>query len=114
MARPRKPRQCSCPHRAACAAVFKPAGTPLGELEVVILYHDELESLHLCDGEGMTQADAGVCMGVSRGTVQRLLSEARRKVADALVQQKALALVQREVAGEWSASGTATSRGPVL
>ncbi|MBI5657063.1 MAG: DUF134 domain-containing protein [Geobacter sp.] len=109
MARPRKPRQCSCPHRAAFAAVFKPAGTPLGELEMVVLYHDELESLHLCDGEGMTQADAGACMGVSRGTVQRLLSEARRKVADALVHQKALALTQREVAVDRSIADTATS-----
>jgi len=81
----------------------------MGELEVVVLYHDELESLHLCDGEGMTQADAGVCMGVSRGTVQRLLSEARLKVADALVHQKALALIQREAEGARSAFDPAAS-----
>lgn len=75
--------------------VFKPAGTPLSELEVVPLYHDELESLHLCDGEGMTQSQAGVCMGVSRGTVQRLLAEARRKLAVCLVKQRALAVSAR-------------------
>ena len=96
MGRPRKPRQCSCPHRANFEAVFKPAGTPLGQLECITLFHDELETLHLCDGQGMTQAEAGDCMGVSRGTVQRLLSEARRKVAEALVKQAALAVSGRD------------------
>lgn len=96
MARPRKPRQCSCPHRANFEAVYKPAGTPLGQLECITLFRDELETLHLCDGQGMTQAEAGDCMGVSRGTVQRLLSEARRKVAEALVKQAALAVSGRD------------------
>ena len=92
MPRPRKPRICICPHRTGYAAVYKPAGTPLKEMEIIRLAQDELETLHLCDGEGKTQEDAGVCMGVSRGTVQRLLATARRKVAQALVGQKALAI----------------------
>ena len=92
MPRPRKPRICLCPHRAGYSSVFKPAGTPLKDLEVIKLAHDELESLHLCDGEGKTQEEAGACMGVSRGTVQRLLTSARCKVARALVEQKALAI----------------------
>jgi uncharacterized protein len=90
--RPRKPRICNCPHRAGYAAVYKPAGTPLKDLEVIQLAHDELEALHLCDGEGKNQEEAGACMGVSRGTVQRLLANARGKVARALVGQKALAI----------------------
>jgi predicted DNA-binding protein (UPF0251 family) len=61
-------------------------------MEIIQLAHDELEALHLCDGEGKTQEEAGVCMGVSRGTVQRLLAIARCKVAEALVGQKALAI----------------------
>ena len=61
-------------------------------MEIIQLAHDELEALHLCDGEGKTQKEAGVCMGVSRGTVQRLLASARSKVAQALVGQKALAI----------------------
>ena len=92
MTRKRKPRICTCPHRAGYAAVFKPAGTPLKDMEIIQLAHDELETLHLCDGEGKTQEEAGICMGVSRGTVQRLLASARRKVAQALVGQKALAI----------------------
>ncbi len=59
---------------------------------MIQLAYDELEALYLCDGEGKTQEDAGACMGVSRGTVQRLLAVARRKVAKALVGQKALAI----------------------
>jgi uncharacterized protein len=92
MPRPRKPRICLCPNQAGYTAVFKPAGTPLKELEILQLALDELESLHLCDGEGKTQEEAGICMGVSRGTVQRLLATARHKVARALVGQKALAI----------------------
>lgn len=92
MPRPRKPRSCTCPLRAGYSAVFKPAGTPLKEMEIIHLASDELETLHLCDGIGKTQEEAGACMGVSRGTVQRLLSAARSKVARALVDQKALAI----------------------
>ncbi len=92
MARPRKPIHCSCPHRAGYSAVYKPAGTPLKDMEIVPLAQDELEALHLCDGEGKSQAEAGVSMGVSRGTVQRLLAGARCKVARAIVERKALAI----------------------
>lgn len=95
MGRPLKPKKCACPDRADVVALFKPAGVSLAELERVSLFHDELETLHLCDGQGMTQEQAGVCMGVSRGTVQRLLAEARRKVAVALVRQQALSISSR-------------------
>jgi predicted DNA-binding protein (UPF0251 family) len=61
-------------------------------MDIIHLAHDELETLHLCDGEGKSQIEAGVSMGVSRGTVQRLLAGARCKVAGALVGQKALAI----------------------
>jgi len=61
-------------------------------MEIIKLAHDELEALHLCDGEGKNQIEAGICMGVSRGTVQRLLASARCKVAEVIVEQKALAI----------------------
>jgi predicted DNA-binding protein (UPF0251 family) len=80
--------------------VFKPAGTPLQNLDIIKLAHDEMESLHLCDGEGKTQEEAGICMGISRGTVQRLLASARRKVAQALVGQKALAILTNHFVNE--------------
>jgi len=95
LARPRKPCKFSCPKRLGLQAVYKPAAKPIGTLELIPLYLEELEAMHLCDGLGKTQTEAGVCMGVSRGTVQRLLAEARSKVARALAQQQALAIGAR-------------------
>lgn len=95
MVRPKKQRNCSCTHRAAYEVVYKPAGTPLTEMHKIELYHDELEALHLCDGEEMTQEQAGQCMGISRGTVQRLVSSARKKIATALVSKAALVVTHK-------------------
>lgn len=94
--RPKKPRNCACPHRPQGGSVFKPAGTPLKDLELVPLYHDELEALHLCDGEGLTQGEAGMKMGVSRGTVQRLVASGRKKLIDAIVAGRALVMEVEE------------------
>ena len=88
--RPRKPRRCSCTCRGDAELVFKPAGTPLRDLERLELGRDELEALVLCDRDRLTQEESGARMGVSRGTVQRLVSGARRKVADALGGGKAI------------------------
>ena len=62
------------------------------QLEKVALYRDELETLKLCDMDGLTQEEAGLKMGISRGTVQRVLSSARKKVASALAECKALVM----------------------
>lgn len=87
--RPKKPRHC-CPHRKPGTQVFKPAGTPLGKLTQVVLPLDELEALRLCDSEGLTQEAAGAAMGVSRGTVQRLVVSGRKRLIEALVEGYAL------------------------
>ena len=70
--------------------VFKPTGTPLCDLEKIQLQVDELEALRLCDLEGLAQEQAGQRMGVSRGTVQRLLASGRKKTTRALVNGAAL------------------------
>lgn len=85
--RHKKPRVCGCQFRGKA---FKPTGIPMTELEKIILCRDELEALKLCDMDGLTQEQAGNRMGVSRGTVQRLLAHARKKVATALAECKAL------------------------
>jgi len=71
---------------------YKPTGIALSGIEKVVLYLDELEALKLCDKDGLSQEEAGERMGVSRGTVQRILSSAREKVADALSGCKALVM----------------------
>jgi predicted DNA-binding protein (UPF0251 family) len=65
------------------------------ELEVLLLREDELEALRLCDLEGLDQASAGERMGVSRGTVQRLLKSGRAAVTRALVEGGALVIGER-------------------
>ena len=62
------------------------------DIEKIVLYKDELETLKLCDMDGLTQEEAGEKMGISRGTVQRILSGARNKTATALAECKALVL----------------------
>ena len=85
----KKPRTCGCSLKGKA---FKPAGIPLQELEKITLYIDELETLKLCDHDRLTQEEAGLKMGISRGTVQRLLSSGRKKVATALSECKAILL----------------------
>lgn len=87
MPRPRKRRALASTPRPA---IYKPAGVPLDGLRRVTLVFEELEALRLADLEGLTQAEAAGRMGVSRSTFQRILSQARRQVALALVEGQAL------------------------
>ncbi len=68
----------------------------MSELEQIKMYRDELEVLKLCDLEGLFQGEAGEKMGVSRGTVQRILASARQKTAQALATGTALVFVNEE------------------
>lgn len=105
MPRPRKWRRLRHePH----PAIFKPVGLPLERLEQVTLLHEELEALRLADLEGQYQADAAGQMSVSRSTFQRLVTEARRKVALALVNGAALHIeggTFRVIAVRWHCAG---------
>lgn len=59
-------------------------------IEKIVLLRDELEAFKLCDLDGLTQEEAGRKMGISRGTVQRLVAIARKKTAKALAECKAI------------------------
>ena len=91
MPRPKKIRHCEC---GMHGQAFKPAGRPMADLVEIPLHRDELEVLRLCDLEGLVQEEAGQRMGVSRGTVQRMLAAARKKTAQALVEGAALVFVE--------------------
>lgn len=69
---------------------FKPRGIPMRNLETVVLSLDETEALRLADGEGQYQVQAAASMKVSRATFGRILAAARSKVADALLNGKAM------------------------
>lgn len=93
MPRPRKRRQC---RRFEGDRVFKPRSIPMTELEVIRLGLDELEALRLCDLEGHEQESAGAQMGISRGTVQRMLKSGRAKLVRALIDSSALVIEKGE------------------
>jgi predicted DNA-binding protein (UPF0251 family) len=88
------PRPCCLRHigHSPCADYFKPAGIPVRMLEEVVLALDELEALRLADFDGLYQEQAAEQMKISRPTFSRVIEQARRKVADALVHGKALRL----------------------
>ena len=71
---------------------MKPAGIPTKDLDQIILEIDELEALRLCDGNGLSQAEAGKRMGISRGTVQRLVTSGRKKLISVIVKCQALVI----------------------
>ena len=72
------------------AEYFKPAGVPMRFLQESLLTLDEFEALRLADFEGLYQDKAAEKMGISRPTFSRTVEAARKKVADALVNGKAL------------------------
>ena len=72
--------------------IFKPTGIPLSEMEIIDIEIDELEAVRLCDYEGKNQIETAEIMGISRGTVQRLLNSGRRKILDGLLHLKAIEL----------------------
>ena len=72
------------------ATFFKPAGVPMASLEEVILTFEEVEALRLKEVEGLGQTKAAKKMNVSQPTFFRILSTARKKIADAIVNGKAI------------------------
>ena len=87
-----RPKRC----RKVCGSpdprCFKPRGIPSSELEENVLSLDEFEAMRLADLEGMYHEDAARMMDISRQTFGRILSSARKKTADAIVNVKLLAI----------------------
>src|SRR3989339_120524 len=69
---------------------FKPRGLPLERLEEIRLTVDEFEAVRLADLEELYQEDAARKMSVSRQTFGNIVNLAHRKIAEALVNCKAL------------------------
>ena len=73
---------------------FYPALPPMAHVKPpVFMTYEEFEALRLVDYEGLTQEEAGKRMGVSRGTVWRALTSARKKVAQMLVEGRELIIL---------------------
>ena len=74
------------------SSYFKPAGIRISELEETSLKSDEFESIRLKDFLELDQNTCAEKMEVSQPTFHRLLSSARKKIADAIVNGKAIKL----------------------
>ena len=66
---------------------------PPRNLEAVFIEMAELEALRLVDMEGLSQEEAGEKMGVSRGTIWRLVQSARKKTAQAFSEGRPIYIV---------------------
>lgn len=69
---------------------YKPFGIPMRELGSVILLMEEFEAIRLTDYENLTQVEAAMKMNVSRPTFTRIYEKARRNIAKAFVEGKAI------------------------
>ncbi len=69
---------------------YKPAGVPLKLLQENRLLLEEIEAIRLRDVEHLEQQECAEKMGVSRPTFQRIISNARSKIADSITNGKAL------------------------
>jgi len=85
--RRRKNRHIEADHSGVC---FKPCGIERVNLQRVVLDEDEMEAIRLSDLEGLYQQECADKMEISRTTFSRLIESARKKIADALLNKKAL------------------------
>jgi len=69
---------------------FKPSGVSIADLEELTLTIDEFEAIHLKDLDEKDQEECAKLMGISQPTFHRLILSARKKIADAIVNGKAV------------------------
>ncbi|MBN1470999.1 MAG: DUF134 domain-containing protein [Syntrophaceae bacterium] len=81
-------------HRNICGIPdknhFKPRGIPADDLEEIVLNLDEFEAIRLADYEQFYQEEAARQMNISRQTFGRIIDSAHKKIADVLINGKAL------------------------
>jgi len=74
---------------------FKPPGIPLQQLLEVSLERDEIEVIRLCDHLDYDMITAAEQMKISKSTIHRLLQSAHHKIAEALIEGKAIKIEGR-------------------
>jgi len=87
MIRPRRIRRISLHPKTK---YFKPAGVPLRDLEEIVISFEEFEALRLKDLLGKEQKEAAIEMNISQSTFHRMIAEMHKKIAEALIDGKAI------------------------
>ena len=85
-----RPKKCKMVYAEPGVTYFKPRAIPLMDLKEVELTVGEFEAIRLSDLEGLKQVETAKKMGISQPTLNRLLSSAHKKIAEALVKGKAI------------------------
>lgn len=91
-----RPRLCRTIEFSPDITYFKPQGVPMRELEVVELTTEELEAYRLRHVTDLEQREAADKMHTSQSTYQRILYSAYKKIADALINGKAIKIIKHE------------------
>ncbi len=73
---------------------FKPQGVPMRNLEIIELTTEEMEAYRLRHLNGLEQKEGAKKMQTSPSTYQRILYSAYKKIADALVNGKAIRIIK--------------------
>jgi predicted DNA-binding protein (UPF0251 family) len=93
-----RPPRCLCrgikfkPH----VVYFKPQGVPISGLQVVELSMEELEAYRLRYIGNLEQKAAASELHISQSTYQRMLYSSYKKIADALINGKAIRIIKHE------------------
>ena len=85
-----RPRRCRIIENTPDTTYFKPFGIPMRDLEEITISLVELEAIRLKDLLKQDQNECAQKMDVSQPTFHRLIHEARTKIADAIVNGKAI------------------------
>jgi len=75
---------------------FKPQGVPMKDLQVVELSLEEIEAYRLRHIDGLEQKDGAIKIHTSTSTYQRVLNSAYAKIADALINGKAIKIIKHK------------------
>jgi uncharacterized protein len=78
------------------SSYFKPSGIRIVDLEESELAIEEFEAIRLIDFKETSQKKASQKMQISQPTLSRILKSARRKVADAITNGKAIKIQRSE------------------
>lgn len=94
MARPKKHRRIRC---NPAVKYFKPQGVPVRHLDEITVDHDELEAIRYADLLKLSHEEGAAKMQISRATFGRIISSARLKIADGILNGKAICINESQL-----------------
>lgn len=92
-----RPRLCRKVEFNPDITYFKPRGVPIKDLEIVELTAEEIEAYRLRHINDLEQQAAAKKMRTSQSTYQRILYSAYKKIAEALINGKAISIIKNDL-----------------